>query len=220
MRYPLPLAPFLLTAILSACAAESTPSRATGPEGNAHTTPTPPRAPGTVPTPTARPTLVEACVTVPSLRVRAGPGPYHSLIGGVLEGDCWPLDGRTSDNSWVRTTSNAWLGQRHGWLSASYVDVLGPLDTLPVRAADPAATAAPSVQQPPQQVQPAAQAGPSNCHPSYPSVCIPIGSADYDCAGGSGNGPNYVRGPIPVRHDVPDPDPHDLDRNHDGVGCE
>lgn len=60
----------------------------------------------------------------------------------------------------------------------------------------------------------------SNCHPSYPDVCIPFGSADYDCAGGSGNGPNYIQGPIRVRHDVPDPDPHGLDRDKDGVGCE
>lgn len=59
-----------------------------------------------------------------------------------------------------------------------------------------------------------------NCHPSYPDVCIPIGSADYDCAGGSGNGPNYIRGPLRVRHDVPDPDPHGLDRDKDGTACE
>lgn len=61
---------------------------------------------------------------------------------------------------------------------------------------------------------PPAQAG--DCEPSYPDVCIPIGSADYDCAGGSGNGPNYIRGPIRV---LP-PDPYDLDRDGDGIGCE
>ena len=56
----------------------------------------------------------------------------------------------------------------------------------------------------------------ANCDPSYPSVCIPVGSADYDCAGGSGNGPNYIAGPITV---LP-PDPHGLDSDGDGVGCE
>ena len=55
-----------------------------------------------------------------------------------------------------------------------------------------------------------------NCHPSYPTVCLAIYAGDYDCAGGSGNGPNYVRGPIQV---LP-PDPFDLDRDGDGVGCE
>ncbi len=56
----------------------------------------------------------------------------------------------------------------------------------------------------------------NNCDPSYPDVCIPIGAADYDCAGGSGNGPNYIQGPIRV---LP-PDPYDLDRDNDGIGCE
>lgn len=58
--------------------------------------------------------------------------------------------------------------------------------------------------------------GDGNCHPSYPSVCLAPNAGDYDCAGGSGNGPNYVRGPIKV---LP-PDPFDLDRDGDGIGCE
>ncbi len=56
----------------------------------------------------------------------------------------------------------------------------------------------------------------TNCDPSYPGVCIPVGAADYDCAGGSGNGPNYIAGPIRV---LP-PDPHGLDRDGNGWGCE
>jgi beta-lactamase superfamily II metal-dependent hydrolase len=58
---------------------------------------------------------------------------------------------------------------------------------------------------------------PANCDPCYPDVCIPVGAADYDCAGGSGNGPNYIQGPIRV---TCHPDPHDLDRDGDGWGCE
>jgi hypothetical protein len=54
------------------------------------------------------------------------------------------------------------------------------------------------------------------CEPSYPDACLRSGIGDYDCETGSGNGPNYVRGPIKV---LP-PDPFDLDRNGDGVGCE
>jgi hypothetical protein len=57
---------------------------------------------------------------------------------------------------------------------------------------------------------------PSNCDPSYPDVCIPIGAADYDCQGGGGNGPNYIAGIIRV---LP-PDPHKLDSDGDGFGCE
>jgi hypothetical protein len=56
----------------------------------------------------------------------------------------------------------------------------------------------------------------SNCDPSYPGVCLHVGIGDYDCEGGSGNGPNYVAGPVRVRP----PDPFDLDRDGDGWGCE
>jgi hypothetical protein len=55
-----------------------------------------------------------------------------------------------------------------------------------------------------------------NCDPSYPDVCLDPNAVDYDCAGGSGNGPRYVQGPIRVRP----PDPFDLDREGDGWGCE
>jgi len=54
------------------------------------------------------------------------------------------------------------------------------------------------------------------CNPAYPDACLKDGIGDYDCAGGTGNGPNYVREPIRV---LP-PDPFDLDRNGDGIGCE
>lgn len=53
------------------------------------------------------------------------------------------------------------------------------------------------------------------CHPSYQGVCVPIVS-DVDCAGGSGNGPVYVEGPITVVG----PDEYDLDRDGDGMACE
>ena len=55
-----------------------------------------------------------------------------------------------------------------------------------------------------------------NCDPSYPDVCLDPNAPDYDCAGGSGDGPRYVSGPIRVRP----PDPFDLDREGDGWGCE
>lgn len=55
---------------------------------------------------------------------------------------------------------------------------------------------------------------PSGCDPNY-SGCVPIAS-DVDCAGGSGNGPAYVAGPVQVIGT----DIYDLDRDGDGVGCE
>jgi len=53
------------------------------------------------------------------------------------------------------------------------------------------------------------------CDPNYSGVCVPIAS-DVDCAGGSGNGPAYVRGPVTViGRDI-----YDLDRDGNGIGCE
>lgn len=69
---------------------------------------------------------------------------------------------------------------------------------------------------PPRTTHPAPPPKPSNCDPAYPGVCLKDGIGDYDCAGGSGNGPNYVSGPISVRA----PDPFRLDADHDGIGCE
>ncbi|MGF6832813.1 membrane protein involved in colicin uptake [Paenarthrobacter sp. TE4293] len=61
---------------------------------------------------------------------------------------------------------------------------------------------------------PAAPQAQSNCDPNY-SGCVPVAS-DVDCAGGSGNGPAYVRGPVTVTGS----DIYGLDNDKDGVGCE
>ncbi|MEE6262291.1 G5 domain-containing protein [Plantactinospora sonchi] len=53
-----------------------------------------------------------------------------------------------------------------------------------------------------------------NCDPNY-SGCVPVAS-DVDCAGGSGNGPAYVEGPV----EVIGRDIYDLDRDGDGYGCD
>ena len=53
------------------------------------------------------------------------------------------------------------------------------------------------------------------CDPNYSGACVPIAS-DVDCAGGGGNGPAYVQGPVSVIGS----DIYDLDRDGDGIGCE
>ena len=54
----------------------------------------------------------------------------------------------------------------------------------------------------------------SQCDPNY-SGCVPIAS-DVDCAGGSGNGPAYVRGTVKVIGT----DIYNLDVDGDGLACE
>ncbi|WP_395543224.1 excalibur calcium-binding domain-containing protein [Neotabrizicola sp. sgz301269] len=60
-----------------------------------------------------------------------------------------------------------------------------------------------------------ATAAAAECDSNYTGTCVPVAS-DVDCAGGSGNGPEYVRGPVYVVGT----DIYDLDRDGDGVACE
>ncbi|BBZ08780.1 hypothetical protein MDOR_29490 [Mycolicibacterium doricum] len=95
-------------------------------------------------------------------------------------------------------------GERSMWFRLS-------VDTLAIAAAAvafaPLASAAPTA---PLPQQPA-----SSCDSNYSGVCVPIDS-DVDCAGGSGNGPSYVSGPVTVVAT----DVYGLDRDGNGTGCE
>ena len=53
------------------------------------------------------------------------------------------------------------------------------------------------------------------CHSSYKLKCLNPNASDYDCIGGTGNGPKYTG---LVR--VVGPDVFRLDADHDGWGCE
>lgn len=55
----------------------------------------------------------------------------------------------------------------------------------------------------------------NDCDSNYDGACVPI-SSDVDCAGGSGNGPAYVEGPVRIIGS----DVYDLDRDGDGVACD
>lgn len=72
----------------------------------------------------------------------------------------------------------------------------------------PTANAAPNVAPFPQQQG-------SACDSNYSGPCVPVDS-DVDCAGGSGNGPSYVSGPVTVVGS----DIYGLDRDGNGTGCE
>jgi hypothetical protein len=63
--------------------------------------------------------------------------------------------------------------------------------------------------------KPPVKAKAKRCHPSYVGACLDPDASDYDCIGGSGNGPKYTG---KVR--VVGPDVFRLDADHDGWGCE
>jgi hypothetical protein len=54
-----------------------------------------------------------------------------------------------------------------------------------------------------------------DCDPNYEGACLDPSSSDYDCEGGSGDGPDYT-GPVTVVGD----DPYDLNRDDDPYACE
>jgi hypothetical protein len=54
-----------------------------------------------------------------------------------------------------------------------------------------------------------------NCDPNYSGACLDPNASDYDCAGGSGDGPQYTGEVMVVGSD-----PHGLDSDGDGLGCE
>lgn len=55
----------------------------------------------------------------------------------------------------------------------------------------------------------------SECDPNYSGACLDPYASDYDCEGGSGNGPDYT-GEVTVVG----VDHYGLDADGDGIGCE
>jgi hypothetical protein len=84
------------------------------------------------------------------------------------------------------------------------------LPPAPIAAPLPTTTAAPP---PPPPPTPAPAPAVGNCAPSYPDFCIPPPPPDLDCK-------DIPRRGFRVIYNVPDPDPHRFDGDHDGIGCE
>jgi hypothetical protein len=55
----------------------------------------------------------------------------------------------------------------------------------------------------------------TSCDPNYNGACLDPSAPDYDCAGGSGDGPEYT-GPVAVVGE----DHYGLDSDSDGYACE
>ena len=212
-------------AFSGAATAVSTPS--TGPVASPKTT----TAGSTTPSPgpstsTATPTATPEEVTVTISEQVAVP------FGSTSVDDATLLTGakvvRTAGRAGVKTVT--WLVRTRGGVEVSRT-VSGEQVTTPAvdevvavgtAVPAPAPTARTTAQPVPKATStptpaPKTTTPPSTgtCDPNYAGACVPIAS-DVDCAGGSGNGPAYVRGPVQVvGRDI-----YGLDADHDGIGCE
>ena len=93
---------------------------------------------------------------------------------------------------------------------AALVLVEARADQLDAAAYMPAVLRQPAPTSTPQPTATPTATRPTNCDPAYPTVCIPPLPPDLDC-------PELK--PL-VNFQVLPPDPHKLDADKDGIGCE
>lgn len=136
--------------------------------------------------------------TVRMLKDVSETDPFGRLLRYVYVGDTF-VNGALVAGGWARAVDyppdTAMSGVLHG-LAAQGAGigcalVAAPLPTAPIRGPEP----------------PPPPSG--NCHPSYPTVCIPPPPPDLDCRD------------VPYgRFQVVGDDPHGFDGDNDGIGCE
>lgn len=147
------------------------------------------------PTPTQNP---PGPVANQNANLRSGPGTNYTLVGRAQRSQALRVVARNAVGDWYQLENGAWI-------AAFLVDNAPDSDSLPIRKPpppQPTPTTATSLPTPTQQ-------GRGNCHPSYPTVCIPPSPPDLDC------------GEIPYRQfQVIGADPHRFDGDKDGIGCE
>lgn len=145
-----------------------------------------------------QPSQAERLFTTANLNLRSDASTSARVVTSIPKGATVTAEGKRG--TWRNVI---YRGQR-GWVSSKFLSQGQPLLDRPkaIEKREP---------RPPAKVRSASNSG---CDPNY-TPCVPIAS-DVDCAGGSGNGPAYVQGPVRViGRDI-----YGLDRNRDGVGCE
>lgn len=101
----------------------------------------------------------------------------------------------------------AYGGRRHGRAVAVIIT-----ERAPSPSPAPAPPPAPS----PSSPSPSPSPTPSPaCDPNYQGACLDPSALDYDCLGGSGDGPRYTGRVVVVGYDH-----YGLDADRDGIGCE
>jgi hypothetical protein len=159
---------------------------------------------GQSPTPAATPAPVAAPVTTYKEVQEAEPVAFEKMTQNDAARDIGTSTVTTAGQNGVKTKT----------FKVTLVDGKETARTLlKEEVTTPAVTEVTSVGTKQPYVAPAPRQS-NGCDSNY-SGCVPIAS-DVDCAGGSGNGPAYVSGPVQVIGS----DIYGLDRDGDGWGCE
>lgn len=173
---------------------------------------------------TATPEGPQALPAPPATAATPTPAPVKTTFDEIQESTSIPFEKTTVDDPQrdVGTTAITTAGvagtkvttyrvEYHDGVEISRLQISEEITVPPVNEVtsrgtkQPVAAPAPFVE----------KAQDPKCHPSYAGVCVPFAS-DVDCAGGKGDGPAYVRGPVRVIG----PDVYKLDRDGDGIACE
>ena len=182
--------------------------------------------PQAAPQAAAAPTARQAAATANGgANLRGGPGTNYPVVGGAARGEVLAVAGRNAAGDWLRLADGSWIAAFLVDGAPAELAVVGAdaqmkpvaeLQATIVPAAPPAprptptATAMPATSPALSPQDPAVRQQPEgNCEPSYPTLCIPIGSSDLDC-------PDIVARRFPVTG----ADPHRFDGDDDGIGCE
>lgn len=161
----------------------------------------PPQAPPTAVPPD--PAAVESCLAYVQLK---------RFVGDPVGTEMWERSGSTDEGIRVECARLATTDPVGVTAMQAEVDEINAF--LQAAATTTTTTTLPPPTAPP-AIVPMADLPDGDCDPNY-SGCVPIAS-DVDCAGGSGNGPEYVDGPVQVIGT----DIYELDgRDNDGIGCE
>ena len=156
------------------------------------------------PTPTPKPVVVVTNVDV------AEPIPFGAV--SVDDGNLDVGQSAITTNGANGTKTTTWAVTTVDGVETGRTVVTSVTSVAPVDQVTSVGTRVPP---PPPAPEPAPIADGGGCDSNYSGPCVPIAS-DVDCAGGSGNGPAYVSGPVYVVG----ADIYDLDRDGDGVACD
>jgi hypothetical protein len=200
----------------AAVTASPSPTRSPSPSAPPRATPSPSPRPTASPSPrpTPPPVPTQQPVPGPTFVVNTAPVGCHqdptASARGVAQrsvGAVQAMDQliRQADGTWHREVADrCWTRTEPGPVRLFQTVQEAERFAQSIRPTPPPPTPRPTL--PPATPSPTAA---GNCHPAYPTVCIPPPPPDLDCP------------QIPFRRfAVRPPDPHRFDADNDGVGCE